>query len=1039
MSAENVSTSLGGTSVTPTQPKSDQLAHARALLRHAPRTALDLARAHAHDAQTDIDLAHALLMEGQCLNTLGHLHEASAVLEQAEQRFGTLGDAVGAACCARERGVVLYWQGNYPVAETLFEAALDVLEHAAPVEAAQCLCWLATMTSFQLRVDAATAYVERAWALIDPDTHPFEAALCVFVQGINAQRLSRSDEAEATLNDAAARFAALDEQIWHARVLTQQGFLWFAQQDLERATAVTERARGILQACGSQHYVAMTTELLGKIATTANEWERAYALIAEAASVYQSQGMEVLAAQAGLHRANVDYWLDAWGDAERGYAAMSEVARRRGAFHHIVTSESNLGLLALNGGRHDQALLHTHAALEQAVALELKGDQSRCHRQLGNIYGTLGRWEQTVHHFEAAMRLMEQLVQPLDLAQTRYEYADYAQARGDLAVARSLLDAAYDALVGYGTPLFIAECEYRRAKLSLAEGDLDAALASARASYAVQREHESIGEMARIGVVLGGIARARGHIEEARREYERAATTLARSYPDEAVHAAMALGDIAEDDAAALMWYERAVEAAQRARSLVPTEQLAADLARQSAPALRRALHLALRLGRDERALELAEDARAQVALAWLEGQRQLSPADARSREIASRCATLRAAAEELEEHAHHDEEQEQLRRLWAEYEEAVALRRRFGSDAVPGKPEPFRWEGCRAQLEGLGVPWLALAYWLDDDHLTVWQCDRAGIRASERRLSPDERHALALCSDGAASRRAYVYDRDPATLWTTDPIAAHLRRVADLLLPTALADALTPDTLLVIVPAGPAHTLPWGALPLHGEPLIMHATLAVTPSLQVLCRTLAREEAAGSGVLALGVSHHRARPALPHACAEAAMVGELAGADVWCEDEATAARLQAWSSAGKLLRYRMLHIATHAWAGMERGEEAGIALAGGDLGMSDLAYLRLDADLVVLSACESGAAVHHTGEEMVGLCYALLQAGSRALVASLWKVDDAVSLRLMRAVYTAFAHGTRGPWALAHMGRAAHRDGLAPFHWAGYIWMGRP
>ncbi|MCC8455774.1 hypothetical protein, partial [Streptomyces rochei] len=163
---------------------------------------------------------------------------------------------------------------------------------------------------------------------------------------------------------------AQGEHIWLGFTQTRQGYNWYNHQELERASAVAAQARELLERCEAQHYVAIVVELQGKIATDNNEWDQAYTLLDTARATYEAQGMVVLAAQAGLHRANVDYWLDAWNDAEQGYRAMAEVARRFGSYHHIILAESNLALLASNQGRHDEALRHTRATLDQAVALQ---------------------------------------------------------------------------------------------------------------------------------------------------------------------------------------------------------------------------------------------------------------------------------------------------------------------------------------------------------------------------------------------------------------------------------------------------------------------------------------------------------------------------------------------------------------------------------------------------------------------------------------------------------------------------------------------
>ncbi len=125
----------------------------------------------------------------------------------------------------------------------------------------------------------------------------------------------------------------------------------------------------------------------------------------------------------------------------------------------------------------------------------------------------------------------------------------------------------------------------------------------------------------------------------------------------------------------------------------------------------------------------------------------------------------------------------------------------------------------------------------------------------------------------------------------------------------------------------------------------------------------------------------------------------------------------------GKLKQYRLLHLATHGQASGDQpretalilsqdklptaAEAAAMVLAGKKPPEGKLTVGRmlekdwqLDADLVVLSACESGLGAHIQGEGMLGFTQALLQKGARSVVLSRWKVDDAATALLMERFY---------------------------------------
>ena len=112
-----------------------------------------------------------------------------------------------------------------------------------------------------------------------------------------------------------------------------------------------------------------------------------------------------------------------------------------------------------------------------------------------------------------------------------------------------------------------------------------------------------------------------------------------------------------------------------------------------------------------------------------------------------------------------------------------------------------------------------------------------------------------------------------------------------------------------------------------------------------------------------------------------------------------------------------------------------------GFLQMREIFNLNLDADLVVLSGCETGRGKLLKGEGLVGLSRAFLAAGARSLVVSLWRVNDRSTSLLMEAFYLNLKEGLGKAEALhqaklalmkVEEGRYAH-----PYYWAPFILIG--
>ena len=140
---------------------------------------------------------------------------------------------------------------------------------------------------------------------------------------------------------------------------------------------------------------------------------------------------------------------------------------------------------------------------------------------------------------------------------------------------------------------------------------------------------------------------------------------------------------------------------------------------------------------------------------------------------------------------------------------------------------------------------------------------------------------------------------------------------------------------------------------------------------------------------------------------------------DIWLGNRATEAEVKRLSAAGELAKYRIIHFATHgALAGQVSGNsEPGLILTppttateqdDGYLSASEIAGLRLDADWVILSACNTAAGGAEGAEALSGLARAFFYAGARALLVSHWAVASAVTVKLITGAVERMASDKR-------------------------------
>jgi CHAT domain-containing protein len=142
---------------------------------------------------------------------------------------------------------------------------------------------------------------------------------------------------------------------------------------------------------------------------------------------------------------------------------------------------------------------------------------------------------------------------------------------------------------------------------------------------------------------------------------------------------------------------------------------------------------------------------------------------------------------------------------------------------------------------------------------------------------------------------------------------------------------------------------------------------------------------------------------------------------------------------------YRILHFATHALADSQDPALATLALSrwddagnpiDGSLRLYDITQMRLNADLVVLSGCDTSLGREIAGEGPIGLSQAFLRSGAKSVIATLWQVPDTSTALLMREFYRHLLGNQRDAatalqLAQDHIRRQAKWSD--PYFWAGF------
>jgi CHAT domain-containing protein len=378
------------------------------------------------------------------------------------------------------------------------------------------------------------------------------------------------------------------------------------------------------------------------------------------------------------------------------------------------------------------------------------------------------------------------------------------------------------------------------------------------------------------------------------------------------------------------------------------------------------------------------------------------------------------------------------------------------------------------------------LEYALGDDRSYAWLVDGNGISQFELPPGAEIRNRARAFREALAPIVAHEHEAPLAYLQRRRR-AKNLQSIKAKDLAEVLLGPLNlpPGKRLLIVPDGPLQYVPFGALPVTGTKgvtaLIESHELAMLPSasvLAVLRKTAARRPPPTNGVAVfadpvfekrgmtsssanrnVAVALPRSRdlnralqdasgwqhiPSLPGSHTEALAIRQIVGP----EHTRLAVGFDANRRSvidGWIADYRIVHFATHGIVDTRHPEMSGLILSlfnargepqDGYLRLSDIYNLKLSADLVVLSSCESALGRNLESEGTIGLPRGFLYAGARSVIASLWKVDDDATAILMKDLYRRIQLGESPSKALRDAQFTLSKDQRFsdPYYWAGFV-----
>ncbi|MCD6415936.1 MAG: CHAT domain-containing protein [Planctomycetes bacterium] len=849
--------------------------------------------------------------------------------------------------------------------------------------------------------EAADAY-QQALALAQKEGGAADAAHLMGELGKSLDRAGKYEEALAEFQRALDAYLALDQYAQAARQRRRMGAVCLRRlSDAPAAREHFQRATELFAKAGDTEGAAGATLDLGLCERRLGDFERAMELFSAAGAVAEKHDLVAVRARALTELGNTHWMRGEYQQALELVTKSNEIARKAEDDFQLNVNYQLLGLIYWQLNNYERALQALGTALKAARRAEMPLEVASVFNNRGIVYRRQGDYEKALASFHEALetdrRLGSRWGQGYDqrnVGMTLGRMGQYAEASSHLEQAIELSGGIDDKVNLAKSLLALAEVELDQGRGDEAEKLFQGALRQSRDIYLPEVEWRA----------LRGLGR---------------------------------LSRLAGDDQGAWERFREGIEVVERLRGGLKIEELRSGFLSNKMDLYEDAVATLLELDRPEDAFHYAEKSRARKFMDVLGGRRlELKTEEEqrlydRQQQLARRIGAMRQALPREKDEKKRAELARQLDGLQQDYSDVlldISVRHPSLSGFVG--VEAVSAEDVKKFLPH-GV--CLLVYYMLNDELVIWTW-RDGVM--ETRRVPAEREDL---TRKIRQYRLMVQNREQL-----DETLRASRELHKALI-EPVAGFLEGADVVGIVPHRGLHYLSFASL-YDGESfLVEQMPIFYSPSASVLARTLQgapprrpaqRRQLA---VLALGnpdVANAAYR--LPFTEREVESIKRdydkvttLTGA------AATEDRLRE-----EIGQFDIVHIGAHAWLDSANPLFSSLVLTPGKqdglLHLYEVPGLDIHAQLLALSACQSGVGRLESGDEVVSLSRAFAYAGARTILSTLWRVDDVSTALVSKHFYRHYAeHGAAESLRYAQlkvMNDGRHRH---PTYWAGVVLTG--
>jgi CHAT domain-containing protein/tetratricopeptide (TPR) repeat protein len=849
-----------------------------------------------------------------------------------------------------QEGLNLAEQGNFPAALVKYQQALAAYKAIGDrLNEGTVLGNICLVNYYQGQPDLALDVCQQSLKIAQEISDREGISINFNTIALIYQGTGKYPQAIDYFQQALAIVRELKDRSREATILYNLGFVYNSQAKYPQALELYEQALKLSQVVGDRSQQGLVLSAMGLVYQIQGDYARSLGLFQQAQKIaIETKDRAGLGAALGNIGQTYVYLAD-YPQAIKYFGQSIEIFRSLNYLSQVGVNLNNQGNAYSRSGQYSKALLSLNDALKIYQSTNNRAEEATTRANIAIVYQSLGQYDLALKFYESSLSIAKSLGNKNTEGIVLGNIGTIHNITGQFSQAQTyhqqalLIHQATGNREQEGTTINnLAEDYYQLKQYSLALSTHLQALKIA----------EEIGDRAGAAAILNNIGKDYAAIDEIEKSltYYRNAAQLARTIKYREIE-----GIALSNQGKALYRLDRLAAAEVPLRAAIDLwESMGVGLVDKDKISLQDRIKFTYDLlqkvlveqTKTQAALEVAERGRARV-LAEL---------------LASKITTINSAARQKIKQAPNLLKIQQI---------------------------------ARAQKATL------VEYSTIDERILIWVIKPTGqITFHQTRLPPKTtlKDLIVATRDGiGANRGARTKDDTP------NPTGGDLKQLHQLLIAPIVKDLPTkPEERVIILPQNELFLVPFAALQdAQDKYLIQQHTITIAPSIQVLALTETKSNrlsktpplVVGNPIMPSFGGTQLAN--LPGSEAEAKGIGTILKVTPLIGAQADKQQVIALMKTAPIV-----HLATHGLLDTIKGDIPGaIALTNGFLTSGEIFDMQLSANLVVLSACDTGRG-DLTGEGVVGLSRSLSVAGVPSVIVSLWEVNDEATKALMEEFY---------------------------------------